>query len=143
MINNPAGRHVIFESILQNLSKQPAAMVSNKVCLDRSTYTDSSQQCYWSQSQSVLFLLNYSHRPVYFTAPVLCLNPYMGLRCCEYESYSSLRTIPKEEERRGKEMRGEERRGPVGPECPVSPVWIAASCLHLHWTHTHTGGSMS
>lgn len=28
-----------------------------------------------------------------------CLNPFMALRCCEYESYSSLRTISKEEER--------------------------------------------
>lgn len=44
---------------------------------------------------------NYSQRPVYFTAPLLCLDPYMDLRCCEYESYSSLRTIPQGEERRG------------------------------------------
>lgn len=39
-----------------------AAMVSNKVCFDKSTYTDSSQQ---GQSQSALSPHNYSHTPVY------------------------------------------------------------------------------
>lgn len=50
--HRPAAHHVIIASTLQDPCKQPAAMLSIKVCLDKSTYTDSSQQGYWSQWDS-------------------------------------------------------------------------------------------
>ncbi len=134
---NPAGHHVIIKSTLQNLSKKPAAMLSLKVCLDMSTYTDSSQQYYWSQSQFAMFLLNYSQGPVYFTTPSLCLNPYMVWRCWTNESYSSLRTIRQGEERRGVTGFILIRRTRVSSLSGLNCSNLSMAEWHTH-THTHT-----
>lgn len=53
---------------IRKLWKQPAVLLSINICLDKSTYTDGSQQHYSSQSGFVLFFGNYSLTPVYFTS---------------------------------------------------------------------------